>query len=238
MSVAEKIAIVEENVPKVYQAGYNKAVVDVSSGSKLAALISRTVTEINEADFGDVTKIGENAFNACKKLTSVIIPQRITVIERNAFYHCDTLASVNIPDRVTEIGESAFVYCKKLTSVIIPDSVTSLGNNAFSNCENLTSVTIGSGVTKLWNYLFSSCTKLKNVTIGSGVTDLAYGTFSNCLAMEIYDFTACTAVPTLRSIDVFSKIPTTCQIKVPASLYDEWIAATNWSTYADYIVAV
>ena len=33
----------------------------------------------------------------------------------------------------------------------------------------------------------------------------------------------------------FNKINTICKIVVPDNLYDQWIAATNWSTYADYI---
>jgi hypothetical protein len=56
--------------------------------------------------------------------------------------------------------------------------------------------------------------------------------------MKFYDFTKHTVVPTLASTSVFSGIPSDCEIRVPAALYDEWIAATNWSTYAANIVAV
>ena len=55
--------------------------------------------------------------------------------------------------------------------------------------------------------------------------------------MKFYDFTSQTAVPTLKNTNAFASIPSDCEIRVPAALYDEWIAATNWSSLADNIVA-
>ena len=46
------------------------------------------------------------------------------------------------------------------------------------------------------------------------------------------------SAPTLSNTNAFTDIPADCEIRVPAALYDEWIAATNWSTYASKIVAV
>jgi hypothetical protein len=56
--------------------------------------------------------------------------------------------------------------------------------------------------------------------------------------MKYYDFTSHTTVPTLVNTNVFNGIPSDCEIRVPAALYDEWIAATNWTGYASKIVAV
>lgn len=54
--------------------------------------------------------------------------------------------------------------------------------------------------------------------------------------IEVVDFSRCTSVPTGAN-NIFN--PTTPpQILVPAALYDSWITASYWSTYADYIVAV
>ena len=54
----------------------------------------------------------------------------------------------------------------------------------------------------------------------------------------VYDFTRHTAVPTLSNTNAFNNISADCEIRVPAALADEWKAATNWSTYASYIVGV
>jgi hypothetical protein len=54
--------------------------------------------------------------------------------------------------------------------------------------------------------------------------------------MAYYDFREFKSVPTLSDISAFSNIPSDCKIVVPDSLYDTWIAATNWSTYSSNIV--
>lgn len=51
----------------------------------------------------------------------------------------------------------------------------------------------------------------------------------------VLDFSLATSVPTLNSTAISAS--SELQIKVPAALYDEWIAATNWSALADYTVA-
>ena len=81
-----------------------------------------------------VTKIGSNAFEDCHSLTSITIPNGVTVIEYCAFYECSSLTSVTIPNGVTEIENDAFYNCSSLTSVTIPNSVSSIGSYAFKGC--------------------------------------------------------------------------------------------------------
>ena len=54
--------------------------------------------------------------------------------------------------------------------------------------------------------------------------------------MAYYDFRASKSVPTLSNTNAFNNIPSDCKIVVPDSLYDTWIAATNWSTHASKII--
>ena len=89
---------------------------------------------------GEVTKIGDSAFQGCSSLTNITIPDSVTEIENSAFYYCLNLTSITIPDSVTKIGAFAFEYCYDLTSITIPDSVTEIGWYAFSCCDSLTSV--------------------------------------------------------------------------------------------------
>ena len=84
-----------------------------------------------------MTSIGDDAFNGCSELTSMVIGNKVKSIGPNAFKGCSGLTSVTIPDSVTSIGESAFERCSGLTSVTIPDSVTSIGANIFYNCSNI-----------------------------------------------------------------------------------------------------
>ena len=54
--------------------------------------------------------------------------------------------------------------------------------------------------------------------------------------LEEFDFTHCTTVPALANTDAFDGLSANFKIIVPDDLYNTWIAATNWSTYASYII--
>lgn len=56
-------------------------------------------------------------------------------------------------------------------------------------------------------------------------------------SLKCLDFSRATAVPALTSLSGLG-IPADCEIKVPVTLYEEWLAATNWVNYADYITYV
>ena len=187
---------------------------------------------------GSVTSIGNDAFTYCTSLSSVNIPDSVTSIGDGAFYYCSALSSVNIPDGVTSISNSAFYHCTALPSVNIPDSVTSIGNNAFYYCSALASVNIPDSVMSIGNSAFYDCDALSSVIIPGSVMSIGSGAFDIGLGVRFYDFSKHTAVPTLSASNSFSSPSVVCEIRVPAALYDEWIAATNWSTYADKIVAV
>lgn len=109
-------------------------------------------------------------------------------------------------------------------------------NRAYQNAVQ--KVEIGEGITSISSYAFSGCFSLASITIPESVTSISNSAFQSCYGMRYYDFTACTSVPALSSANAFSDIPSDCQMLIPASLYDEWSAATNWATYAKYMVAV
>ena len=170
-------------------------------------------------------------------LRKVKIGNGVTSIAKNAFNNCCTLESVVIPDGVTSIGGSAFSTCYSLESVAIPDGVTSIGDSAFYRCYALESVVIPDGVTSIGGSAFSGCTTLASVTMPSSVTRIGSSAFYTCYGVAYYDFTSHVAVPALVDTTVFSGIPDDCVFLIPSALYDEWIAATNWTTYADRCVA-
>ncbi len=62
----------------------------------------------------------------------------MTRIRESAFEGCKSLTRLTIPDSVTEIGEEAFLKCTSLTDITIPASVTEIGNDAFKGCISLT----------------------------------------------------------------------------------------------------
>ena len=207
-----------------------------------------------------VTSLGSAVFKNCKKLNGVVLPSSLKSIENNAFYSCEALTRIEIPSSVTSMGNYTFSYCKMLESVVVQEGATTIGSYTFQYCTALSSVSLPTTINKIGEWSFCGCNALSNITIPSGVTTLGTYVFYNCTALETFtvegaltsigtsafykttslktvDLTNCTAVPTLGSSN-FASHATDFEIRVPAALYDSFCAASNWSTYASYIVAV
>jgi len=173
-----------------------------------------TSSAITSCNFREGTVgIGGAAFQACRSLTSVAIPDSVTSIEKMAFAYCSGLTSVTIGSGVTEIGESAFIGCKSLASINIPDNVTSIGESAFNGCSGLTSVTIGSGVAEIGGDAFYNSTNA---------------------SFTIKALTPPTIISSaLPPHSIFTKT-----IYVPAASVDTYKSASVWSSYASKIQAI
>ena len=187
------------------------------------------------ARLAGITSINKSAFYSCYSLKSITIPDGVTSINGYVFNHCQSLASITIPYGVTWIDNNTFHYCYSLTSIIISDRVQSIRSSLFQYCYSLASITISHKANRIFMYAFSDCYSLASITIPEGVKKIDDNAFNNCYSLIKYDFSQATAVPTLSNRSAFNKINKICKIVVPDNLYDQWIAATNWSSYADYI---
>ena len=74
-----------------------------------------------------------------KPTGTLSIKEGTRLIAGSAFEYCRVLTSITIPNSVTSIGNLTFYDCTGLTSVTIPNSVTSIGDNAFWGCNKLIS---------------------------------------------------------------------------------------------------
>ncbi len=89
-----------------------------------------------------VVQIGSNAFEGCKYMTSISIPETITVIKDDCFRNCDELKSIVIPNSVTSIGKGVFKYCPNLRTVTLGTSVKTLGGrDMFLQSKNVRAIT-------------------------------------------------------------------------------------------------
>ena len=205
-----------------------------------------------------VTSMSQSAFNDNRSLSAISIPNSVTSIGNSIFSNCYSLSSIVIPNGVTSIGNYAFNTCYSLSNVTIPNSVTSIGNNALyrtgilsfvvpsemntipksicQDCKQLINVVIHDNVTSIEDYAFKGCSALPYVTMPPNLMSIGSDAFDGCYDLVVCDFTKCTVVPTLANSNALNII--NLQIRVPAALYDEWIAATNWSSLASKIVAV
>lgn len=133
-----------------------------------------------------VTMVGKNAFLKNQSITSVVIPDGVTIIYDRAFNQCKNLVKIVFPDTLKEIKREAFAYCEALQNFELPRSLLSLRTWSFMNCNSLTSVTIPSKVQYVTS-AFANCSSLKTVafpesdTIGSPDISAA---FEGCSALQ------------------------------------------------------
>ena len=57
------------------------------------------------------------AFYACSSLTSIIIPEGVSVLNPDLFNGCESLISVYIPSTLTYLEESIFYNCSSLEEI-------------------------------------------------------------------------------------------------------------------------
>lgn len=218
---------------------------DLSFGGKGVAYCVMGNTNINgrvycsmlqKVEIGaGVKTIDLASFNYCSSLASVTIPNSVTAINNQAFQNCSSLSFVVLPQNITSFGSNLFSACSTMTSVAIPKLHIHLPSSMFYNCYNLSYIVIPYLIGNNAG-MFSNCNSLSSIVITKETTNIPATTFNNCTGMAFYDFSHHTAVPTLENTNAFTSIPSDCKIIVPDALYNEWIAATNWSTYASYII--
>lgn len=150
-------------------------------------------------DGQDITAIGEGAFkipddevevtkfgiNSPNGMTSVSLPEKVTVIGKEAFAQ-NALTKVDFTG-ITSIGASAF-YGNNLAEAILPDTVTEMGDGAFS-ANDITEVRLSSGVTVIPAGAFSMNIRLEHVTIPNTVTEIGQTAFAGArlTSLEIPD---------------------------------------------------
>lgn len=143
----------------------------------------------------------------------VIVPSTyngkpVTRINRSVFYNKTYITSIEIPDSVTVIEDAAFADCTALESVILPKNLESIGSYLFDGCTSLESIKLPEGITYIGAEAFSRCTKLKEIEIPAGVKTIDNRAFGDCTALEkvtlnegletLYGFFRCTALKTIR----------------------------------------
>lgn len=146
------------------------------------------------------------------------------------------ISEFRFPKAMQSVPGRMFNNCKNIKHIEEPDTVTS--HNAgytFSDCGALESVVLSQNLTTIKAHDFAGTRALKEVIVPKGVDTIETYAFYYCYA-EKFDFSQCLQIPTLQNTNAFTYTNADKKIIVPDELYDEWISATNWSTYASFIV--
>ena len=120
------------------------------------------------------------------KIPSVYHGQEVTSIANSAFEGCKNVTSVQLPNTIRTIGTYAFSQCKRLRSINLFDGITSIGNGAFSSCEILPKIYIPRTLTKLEDNVFMHCYYLTRVLIPDTITSMESWTFMGDYLLTVY----------------------------------------------------
>ena len=148
-----------------------------------------------------------------------------------------TTENIEVKARVNELE------VENETIAIENDELTMERNELLDNFTdviqgNTSEIIIPDGVTSIRQYAFYSCGNATAFAFPDTVSLINGAAFANCTNCKQYDFRKHDFVPTLGNVNCFNNINANAEILVPKSLYSQWIAATNWSTYSKYIVSV
>ena len=119
-------------------------------------------------------------FSGWHLLTSVTIPESVTVIDDDTFGGCENLTAVNLPSGLEKIGYGAFRYCSRLEKINLPEGLKVIDNYAFYK-TSLGSVEIPDSVESIGMGAFED-TKLRSVEWPANVSVVPANVFADCRA--------------------------------------------------------
>lgn len=166
-------------------------------------------------------------------LISITLPAYVSKIASN-FSTYTSIKTLVIPSKVTNLQIGLLTNNTDVRNIIVP-AKAKLAAQGFRSLSMLSNIILPL-VESIPTLCFSGDKSLTNVVFPRQVLTINDNSFSSCDGMIFYDFSHHTAVPTLTNTGAFTNIPSDCKIIVPDNLYDEWVAATNWSAYATYII--
>ena len=195
----------------------------------------------------DYSYFAHNMFNACNITKAPELPA--TTLANNCyvgmFDWCKSLTTApELP--ATTLAEycysTMFNSCSSLTKAPSVLPATTLAKNCynfmFGGCSSLTIAPTLPATTLVdgcYTGMFYNCTSLKRIKMNASTGGFSWGMFNGCTSLELVDMTGSTGAPWLDPT-ALENTNDTYKIVVPDSLYDTWIAATNWVAIASHIM--
>jgi hypothetical protein len=203
--------------------------------------LSSHLTEIPEYSFSNCSNLEELSFpkavptfqalpSSNEKLKRIICPAEL-IASASYLYYYSRIEEVTIPNGATSLPANMFKY-SYVRRVILPDSIESIGADAFSQAYYIENLDLPDSVKSLGNNSIYRMNLTKFIA-PANLETIGYSAFYDMCSLAVADFRKVTKVPTLGTSNFNKGNP---KIVVPDNLYDEWIAATNWSSLASKIV--
>lgn len=198
---------------------------------------SEEILSIEGGGGGIPSEVKDSNGMGMQGITSLSFDDSVVAIAEYAYTRCNNLSEIVFNEGLSSIGQYAFSECVMVESINLPITISQLGSHCFGKMSALQTLTIPEDApirTLPRNMLWVSPLLTKFI-VPKNVTNVAVYAFEGCSGLEYIDFSLLTNVPTLDNTNAFSGV-NMAKFIVPDALYNEWIAATNWATFADRIV--
>lgn len=151
---------------------------------------------------------------------------------------CTSLRRVSLPYTMENIHECMF-SSTGLSEIRLPQNfsgqaIAAVSRFLFDGSSALSKISTLGKISTIWDASFRDCKSLKELVIPETVTKIAANSFSNAGIRDYYFYP--TTPPTLLATNAFTGIKNGTIIHVPADSLEAYQTATNWVTYADYMV--
>lgn len=165
--------------------------------------VSQTDVVIPETYKGkSVVKIENGAFDDCKKVLSLVIPDSVTEVEINALNGLRNLQKLTAPavalssvskiqkidtlivtsgEAIAENAVSGWDYLK---SVTLPDTLKTIGDLGFAHCELLEQISLPEGLTSIGANAFYNCASIEQFNLPDSVESIGNYAFGKCASLE------------------------------------------------------
>ena len=150
---------------------------------KLAIDVNTTGDILIPSKLNDYTvvAIAEGAFIDCQ-ISSVTIPEGISLDEGRAFVSCDNLTSVQLPEGLTSTGLATFHSCRKLQSINLPSTLIRIEDETFENCESLKEIVLPANLISIGEEAFKR-SAISKITIPAKVEFIHSSAFLGCKSL-------------------------------------------------------
>lgn len=129
----------------------------------------------NKIENFEVVEIGDGAFQNCKSIKKIGLPQSIKRIGDNAFRESG-LVEINIPESVLYLGKGGF-YWTEIISIRLPDGIKEIMEDTFSMCTKLEKIILPPNIEKIGKRAFNYCQILKKMDIPNSCQEIGEDAF-------------------------------------------------------------
>lgn len=131
----------------------------------------------NEINGRKVISIGEKVFMNTS-LSEVVLPTSLKAILKNAFDGCKNLKRISLPEEITYIGENCFQN-SGLEEFFCPKSTRIIPHGCFARCSQLHKVILDAPISKLEYHAFYGCENLSEITLPESLIEIENASFEN-----------------------------------------------------------